>query len=74
MGSIALTRRPCHPLLYFSMLCHAVPFLQLHFAQDIGEKPVELFHRLKLYSDDDPTGQTRKPVTSVGTFAAAWRL
>jgi hypothetical protein len=39
--------------------------LQLHFAQDAGEKPVEIFHRLKLYADDDPTGQTRKPVVSV---------
>eukprot|EP00775_Hariotina_reticulata_P004301 gene4301-4553_t len=34
----------------------------LHFAPDVGEKDVEVFHRLKLYGDDDPTGQSRKPV------------
>lgn len=28
----------------------------LHFAPDSQEKDLELFHRLKLYSDDDPTG------------------
>lgn len=51
------------------MLFCAVLFpLQLHFAQDAGEKPVEILHRLKLYADDDPTGQTRKPVVSVSTW------
>eukprot|EP00879_Flechtneria_rotunda_P009663 GHRR01010110.1.p1 GENE.GHRR01010110.1~~GHRR01010110.1.p1 ORF type:complete len:207 (+),score=30.89 GHRR01010110.1:224-844(+) len=36
----------------------------LHFAPDAQEKPLEIFHRLKLYSDDDPTGATRKPVVA----------
>ncbi len=40
--------------------------LQLHFAPDAREKDVEVFHRLKLYSDDDPTGQSKKPVVHVG--------
>lgn len=39
--------------------------MQLHFAPDVGEKDVEVFHRLKLYGDDDPTGQSRKPVVHV---------
>eukprot|EP00878_Enallax_costatus_P038018 GHUV01043145.1.p1 GENE.GHUV01043145.1~~GHUV01043145.1.p1 ORF type:complete len:208 (+),score=44.90 GHUV01043145.1:368-991(+) len=36
----------------------------LHFTPDAGEKDLEIFHRLKLYADDDPTGQNKKPVTS----------
>lgn len=39
--------------------------LQLHFTPDAQEKDLEIFHRLKLYADDDPTGQNKKPVTSV---------
>ncbi|WIA17461.1 hypothetical protein OEZ86_014575 [Tetradesmus obliquus] len=34
----------------------------LHFTPDAQEKDLEVFHRLKLYADDDPTGQSRKPV------------
>ncbi|KAF8058402.1 TAF14B [Scenedesmus sp. PABB004] len=34
----------------------------LHFPPDSGEKDVELFHRLKLYGEDDPTGTKQKPV------------
>lgn len=38
--------------------------LQLHFTDDAGEEPVELYHKLKLYGEDDPSGQasTKKPV------------
>ena len=54
----------CCAVLCYAVLCRAV---QLHFAQDSLEKPIEIFHRLKLYADDDPTGQTRKPVVSVST-------
>lgn len=63
-----LGQGPHHLKLWFShvVLCCAVLCPQLHFAADAGEKPVEVFHRLKLYADDDPTGQTRKPVVSVG--------
>jgi hypothetical protein len=39
--------------------------MQLHFTPDAGEKDLEIFHRLKLYADDDPTGQSRKPVVHV---------
>ena len=40
--------------------------LQLHFQDDAGEEPVELYHKLKLYGEDDPSGQasTKKPVRS----------
>jgi hypothetical protein len=38
---------------------------QLHFTPDAQEKDLEIFHRLKLYADDDPTGQSRKPVVHV---------
>ena len=39
--------------------------LQLHFTDDAGEEPVELYHKLKLYGEDDPSGQasTKKPVS-----------
>lgn len=37
--------------------------MQLHFADDAQEQPVDVFHKLKLYSDIDPTNQTtKKPV------------
>lgn len=38
----------------------------LHFTDDAGEEPVELYHKLKLYGEDDPSGQasTKKPVVS----------
>jgi hypothetical protein len=37
--------------------------VQLHFADDAQEQPVEIFHRLKLYGDGEPTQQsTKKPV------------
>jgi hypothetical protein len=39
--------------------------MQLHFTPDAGEKNLEIFHRLKLYADDDPTGLSRKPVVHV---------
>jgi hypothetical protein len=35
---------------------------------------MEIFHRLKLYADDDPTGQTRTPVTSVSGAVGVWSL
>lgn len=40
--------------------------LQLHFTDDAGEEPVELYHKLKLYGEDDPSGQasTKKPVSA----------
>ena len=46
----------------------------MHFHEDVQEPPMELFHKLKLYADADPTNQgTKKPVrtavitnTSVG--------
>ena len=38
---------------------------QLHFHDDVQESPLELFHKLKLYADADPTNQgTKKPVRS----------
>lgn len=39
--------------------------MQLHFTDDSGEEPVELYHKLKLYGEDDPSGQasTKKPVS-----------
>lgn len=39
--------------------------LQLHFTDDAVEEPVELYHKLKLYGEDDPSGQasTKKPVS-----------
>lgn len=39
--------------------------LQLHFTDDAFEEPVELYHKLKLYGEDDPSGQasTKKPVS-----------
>lgn len=43
---------------------------QLHFAPDAAEKPVEIFHRLKLYSDDDPQGKLQRPVVAVRAAAA----
>ena len=40
--------------------------VQLHFADDAQEQPVEIFHRLKLYGDGEPTQQsTKKPVCSL---------
>ena len=49
------------------MLC-----AQLHFHDDVQEPPLELFHKLKLYADADPTNQgTKKPVRSHATPAAA---
>ena len=39
------------------------PQMQLHFADDAQEQPVEIYHKLKLYSEVDPTIQsTKKPV------------
>jgi len=39
--------------------------VQLHFADDAQEQPVEINHKLKLYSESDPTNQsTKKPVQS----------
>lgn len=38
------------------------PFMQLHFAGDAFERPVEVFHHLKLFSDEDANG--KKPVLS----------
>ena len=36
---------------------------QLTFAPDAHEAPLELYHKLKLYDDQDPTNQsTKKPV------------
>lgn len=64
----------CHVCCVCCALCSPVlraKHKQLHFAPDSGEKPVEIFHRLKLYADDDPTGQTRKPVVSVGGHTTA---
>lgn len=68
LGVEYLGQGPHHLKLWFPhvVLCCAALCPQLHFAADAGEKPVEVFHRLKLYADDDPTGQTRKPVVSVG--------
>lgn len=39
--------------------------LQLHFTDDAFEEPVELYHKLKLYGEDDPSGQaiSKKPVS-----------
>lgn len=47
---------------------HVCLSLQLHFTDDAGEEPVELYHKLKLYGEDDPSGQasTKKPVSSQG--------
>lgn len=40
-------------------------WMQLHFADDAQESPVELFHKLKLYSDADHSNQsTKRPVDS----------
>lgn len=38
----------------------------LHFTDDAFEEPVELYHKLKLYGEDDPSGQaiSKKPVVS----------
>ncbi|XP_024389950.1 transcription initiation factor TFIID subunit 14b isoform X2 [Physcomitrium patens] len=37
--------------------------ITLHFHPDVGEKPLELFHHLKLYADDESIPQTtKKPV------------
>ena len=36
----------------------------VHFVPAAGVPPVELAHKLRLYSDADPTGATRKPVVS----------
>jgi YEATS domain-containing protein 4 len=36
----------------------------VHFVATAGAPPVELVHRLRLYSDADPTGASRKPVVS----------
>ncbi len=45
---------------------HFACVLQLHFTDDAGEEPVELYHKLKLYGEDDPSGQasTKKPVSA----------
>jgi len=45
---------------------HSACVLQLHFTDDAGEEPVELYHKLKLYGEDDPSGQasTKKPVSA----------
>lgn len=39
--------------------------LQLHFTPDAAEEPLELYHKLKLYGEDDPSGQAsvKKPVS-----------
>jgi YEATS domain-containing protein 4 len=50
---------------------------QLHFADDAQEPPLEVFHKLKLYSDADPTNQsTKRPVNimSNSCIAAGIRL
>jgi hypothetical protein len=47
------------------VLKHVCLRMQLHFTPDAQEKDLEIFHRLKLYADDDPTGQSRKPVVHV---------
>ena len=40
-------------------------FLQLHFADDSQEQPVEIYHKLKLYDEADPNNpSTKKPVRS----------
>lgn len=41
--------------------------LQLHFTPDAAEEPLELYHKLKLYGEDDPSGQAsvKKPVSSL---------
>ena len=46
--------------------------LQLHFTDDSGEEPVELYHKLKLYGEDDPSGQasTKKPVSHLSGLSA----
>ena len=37
--------------------------MQLHFADDSQEQPVEIYHRLKLYDEADPNNpSTKKPV------------
>ncbi|BDA40670.1 Protein AF-9 homolog [Coccomyxa sp. Obi] len=37
----------------------------LHFADDAQEQPVDIFHKLKLYSEVEPTNQsTKKPVVN----------
>ena len=39
--------------------------MQLHFTPDAAEEPLELYHKLKLYGEDDPGGQAsiKKPVS-----------
>lgn len=46
---------------------------QLHFQPDAQEKDLEVFHRLKLYSDDDPTGASKKPVICVSRATMSGR-
>ena len=37
--------------------------MQLHFADDSQEQPVEIYHKLKLYDEADPNNpSTKKPV------------
>ena len=38
--------------------------MQLHFADDSQEQPVEIYHKLKLYDEADPNNpSTKKPVS-----------
>ena len=38
--------------------------VQLHFADDSQEQPVEIYHKLKLYDEADPNNpSTKKPVS-----------
>ncbi len=38
-------------------------WLQLHFADDSQEQPVEIYHKLKLYDEADPNNPSaKKPV------------
>ncbi len=46
------------------MLCYLA--MQLHFADDSQEQPVEIYHKLKLYDEADPNNpSTKKPVKSL---------
>jgi len=57
---------------------HFACVLQLHFTDDAGEEPVELYHKLKLYGEDDPSGQasTKKPVSAwlLTLLFSLWRI
>jgi hypothetical protein len=45
--------------------------LQLYFQDDCCEKPLELAHKLKLYTDDDrhPQQSSKKPVGQLASSA-----